>query len=225
MKNQNRVVQGNTMIHMKNIIFVDLDGTLTPQSTWLDLNMILGLTPVEDQDLFSKWIDEKITYHEWMNEIMKIYKSRKEVSQDEIAAYSKTIILREDAHTFVETLRQRGFHTVLLSGSIDTIVRVVANELGFDEWVACARGVYNDKGILTDIQSSGNEGPAKLSYARSICAGRDVDIHNAFAVGDGGNDQLLFQASQGIMLGDNTGLRPYAWKQAATLTDCLALFD
>lgn len=208
---------------MQKVIFFDLDGTLTPESSWYLLNMRLGITPAEDKELFDKYLKESIQYNDWIKELFRIHKSRGSITRDELVSFIETIELRPDALSTISQLQQKGFTIVLVSGSVDLVVDIMAKRLGIREWLACSRLVFDEQEILSEIISTGDEADSKYGLAMKYLSEHSLTTDDAIAVGDGGNEWELFKAMKGILLGSNEKLRPLAWKQVDTLSEIVNL--
>ena len=206
---------------MQQTIFFDLDGTLTPQSTWYVFNLRLGITPDEDKNLFEKYLKETLSYREWNRALVELYRSRTAVSREDIVALANDIELRDDAKNVISTLKERGYDIVLLSGSVDSVVEQIAKRLDIQEWYATSRLVFDEKNQLVDIIASGDEAPAKEKLAETYCTKKTISMTHTYSVEDGGNGLELFKRTKGILLGDNALLKPFAWKQVATLSEIL----
>ncbi len=204
---------------MQKLIFIDLDGTLTPESTWFVLNLKLGITPEEDKALFERYLQNDLLYKDWINELVRLYKEHEPVSREAIVSLADTIELRADALTTVQAIKEKGYHIVLISGSVDIIVEAIANKLGFDNWLVCSKLVFDESEILVDIVSNGDEGLVKANLAKKYCNEHNFSLENAFVVGDGGNEKELFQIAKGILLGSNEKLKPLAWKVVDNLSE------
>jgi len=208
---------------MQKVIFFDLDGTLTPESSWYLLNMRLGISPAEDKELFDKYLKESIQYNDWTKELFRIHKSRGSITRDELVSFIETIELRPDALSTISQLQQKGFTIVLVSGSVDLVVDIMANRLGIKEWLACSRLVFDEQEILSEIISTGDEADSKYGLAMKYLSEHALTTDDAIAVGDGGNEWELFKAMKGILLGSNEKLKPLAWKQVDTLSEIVNL--
>lgn len=204
---------------MQKVIFLDLDGTVTPDSTWLHLNIKLGITAEEDHALFEQYLEHALEYNNWTKELFRIHQSRGSITKTELEVFATNIILRPDAIDMVAVLKQKGWHIVLLSGSVDLVVSTIAKRLEADDWRACSQLVFADDSTLSDIVSSGDESNAKIVIALEYLKQNNVSTDNAIAIGDGGNDQDLFKHMKGILLGSNEKLKPLAWKQVETLSE------
>jgi len=207
----------------QKLIFVDLDGTLTPQSTWLTLNLALGITQEEDHALFLKYLEKEIDYEGWISELVSLYKSRSRITREELIQLAQTIELRVDAIATVKALKEKGYYVVVLSGSVDTIVETLAKRVGADEWRSTSKLFFDEQDILSNIVASGDEAPAKQFLAEAYAAEHQYNLAEAFSIDDGGNGVELFKRTKGILLGSNEKLAPLAWKQVATLSEIPAL--
>ena len=206
---------------MQKVIFFDLDGTLTPESSWYLLNLRLGITPEEDKELFDKYLKESIQYNDWTKELFRIHKSRGSITRDELISFIETIELRPDALSTISTLQEKGYTIVLVSGSVDLIVEYMAKRLGIKEWLACSRLVFDEQGVLSDIVSTGDEADSKYGLVMKYLSDHSLTPGDAIAVGDGGNEWELFKAMKGILLGSNEKLMPLAWKQVNHLSEII----
>lgn len=207
----------------EKLVFFDLDGTLTLQSTWLSLNLRLGITSEEDNALFERYVKDDIAYNDWMKELVRIHQSRGSITKKELIDFIDTIELRSDAASSVMTVKKMGYHSVLLSGSVDLIVEAIAKKLHFDAWRSCSSLVFDDMDVLINIVSNGDEALRKETLAREYAKENNFTFKNAFCVGDGGNDIELFKEMKGILLGDNKKLEPLAWKKVSSLSEIGAL--
>lgn len=204
---------------MQKVIFLDLDGTVTPDSTWFHLNLTLGITPEEDHALFERYLERTLQYNDWTKELVRIHQSRGSITKSELETFAANIVLRPDAIGMVTTLKEKGWHIVLLSGSVDLIVSLIAKRIGANDWRACSKLIFDDSGKLSDIVSSGDEADAKIKIASEYLAQNNVSTENAVAIGDGGNDIELFKHMKGILLGQNEKLKAVAWKQVEHLSE------
>lgn len=208
---------------MQKVIFFDLDGTLTPGSTWLLLNQRLGITPEEDKYLFEQYLDQKLEYNNWTKELFRIHQSRGQVTKNELVSFIETIELRPDALSTIQTLQSKGYTVVLVSGSVDLIVEEMAKRLGIVEWLACSQLAFDEKGTLSDIISTGDEADSKLGLVLNYLSHHNLSPADAVAVGDGGNEWELFKVMKGVLLGANEKLKPLAWKQVENLSEIVTI--
>ncbi len=204
---------------MKKLICFDLDGTLTPFSTWEAFNASLGITPEQDQALFTKYKEENLTYHAWMIELMRLYKENGVVTKADIEKAADDVALRPDAEAAVAAAKEKGYHVIILSGAVDIMAKNLAARVGIGEWFAVNKAVFNENNELIDIETGGDERDAKLLLLKEFCLKNDYELSGVIEVADGGNDTELFKVLKGIQLGENKELAPLAWKQINSLSE------
>lgn len=205
---------------MQKTIFFDLDGTLTPQSTWFLLNQRLGITAEEDHQLFLDYIHEKFAYKDWMDALMKLYKRGPLVSKEELIAFAQNIELRPEAQMVINVAKEKGYTVAIISGSVDIIVETVAKKLDIETWFAKTAAVFDDSNNLIDVSTHGDgERDEKFHILQTYCVEHTLDISEVICVEDGGNGLELFKHAKGILLGDNKELAPLAWKQIQSLSE------
>ncbi len=208
----------------QKLIFIDLDGTLTEESTWLLFNLRLGITKEEDKALFEKYLKNDVQYDEWMDELVRIYKSRSSITKNEIAAFAETIPLRDGAEALILKLKEKGFRTVILSGAVDVIVETIARRLGADDWRSNSILQFDEAGMLIGIASRDDEAPGKEQLAQEYAILNGFSLPDAYAVDDGGNGVNLFKKTKGIVFGSHEALNLLAWKKVKTLSEIPELF-
>lgn len=207
----------------KKLIFIDLDGTLTPRSTWLELNLTLGITAEEDHALFQQYLESTLNYEDWNRALVQLYKSRSPVTKAQLLAFAETVELRPDAISTVKALQEKGYRVVVLSGSVDLIAETVAKRIGANDWRSTSKLKFDEQGILIDIIASGDEAPAKEKLAEAYVATYEYTLSDSYTIDDGGNGIELFKRMKGILLGNNKTLEPIAWKQVQPLSEIPAL--
>lgn len=206
----------------QKLIVFDLDGTLTPTSTWYALNMRLGITPEEDTELFERYLKETMSYAEWMRELMELYRKNSPVTKSEIVAFAEHIELRPDAQQTIDAVKAKGYTPAIISGSVDIIISTIAQKLGIEIWFAKTNAVFNEKDELVNIETNGDgERDEKLRQLETYCQAHGLDIKEVLCVEDGGNGLELFKHAKGILFGDNPELVSLAWKQVTTLSEII----
>lgn len=203
----------------KKLICFDLDGTLTPHSTWLAFNTRLGISKEDDTRLFNEYLKEKLEYKAWTAELVRLYKQNVPVTKEQLQAVADEIILRADAIDTIAAAKKKGYRVVVISGAVDVMAERVLARLGIDEYFAASKAIFNDKNELVGLEDMGDERPAKLKLFEELCKENHIDPTEAIMVGDGGNDLGIFKVAKGILLGDNAELAPFAWKQIHTLSE------
>ena len=209
---------------MQKTLFFDLDGTLTPHSTWYELNLLLGITPQEDKALFEKYLAGGIDYRGWMSALMELYHRGSKLHRDKVVELAQTLVLHTDAQAVVDAIKEKGKRVVLVSGAVDIVVQTIAQRLSIDTWFAKTQVVCDTDGYVVDLETSTEgERDGKLHFLESYCTEKGIDPREVYCVGDGGNDLELFKHARGILLGHNEELKPFAWKEVQNLSEIIDL--
>ena len=203
----------------KKLLCFDLDGTLTPHSTWEAFNTRLGISKEDDQRLFGLYKEGNLDYKDWTKELVRLYKEHPLVTKEDITEVASSVALHTDVSEVINSAKAKGYHVVILSGAIDVMVQPIAQKLGVEDWFAANKAVFNENNELIDIEDSGHERDAKVFLLKDFCAKNNYELSNVIAVGDGGNDAEIFKVIKGILVGNNKELAPLAWKQINNLSE------
>lgn len=204
----------------KKALILDLDGTVTPHSTWVTLNTAFGITTKQDEELFEQYRQGTLPYLDWTKKLIEHYQNNQSpLTREHLIQLAENIELRTDAIDFVQTAKVKGYVVILVSGSVNVLVEHIAKKLGANDWLACSKAVFEGD-TLIDLVSMGDEGPAKMKLVTE--AGIELS-KNTISVGDGGNEKELFEVTKGILLGNNQTLLPLAWKSVDSLTEAIEL--
>lgn len=205
---------------MQKLICFDLDGTLTPGSTWALLNARLGITKEEDSKLFEEYLKEKFDYRGWMDALVALYKARTTVTKQDLLQFAETIELRPEALSAISNAKEKGYTVAIISGSIDLIVEHIATTLGVEVWFAKTQAVWSEHNELIGLATTQDgERDEKLHQLESYCAAHSLALADVICVEDGGNGLELFKHCKGILLGDNKELIPFTWKRVENLSE------
>lgn len=213
------------------LVFFDLDGTLIAGNSWRLFNLTFGLTENEDAMFFDLYHRGIITYKEWVDLIARILRERKLCSKGAYAAFTETLVPREDAAVLIDDLHAKGYQAVLLSGALHQSAEALGRRVGIDHVYTTASLVFADDGYVSSIElhksmdelpmrTIEDEGLAKRSIFEEVCAVFGADPEETIHVGDGGNDIEIFKRTKkGILFGTFEPLEPLAWKKVTRLGD------
>lgn len=205
---------------MKKLIFFDLDGTLIKESTWHLFNPYFGMTEEEDQVLFDWYKRGLLTYSEWDDMIVKILRDKNECTKEKVEAFAETILPRPETQELINTCKEAGYTTIILSGTMKQIAESFRTRLGIDLSYTCSEIVFRDDGTFEDIANDKDEAPAKLRIFERVCAEHGVEPTETIMVGDGGNDLEIFKKTKkAIQIGNYESLKEFAWKHIESLSE------
>jgi phosphoserine phosphatase len=205
---------------MKKLIFFDLDGTLIKESTWHLFNPYFGMTEAEDQVLFDWYKRGLLTYSEWDDMIVKILRDKNQCTKEKVKTFVETILPRPETQDLINTCKEAGYTTVIVSGTMKQIAENFRARLGIDLSYTCSEIVFRDDGTFEDIANDKDEAPAKLRIFERVCAEHGVDPIETIMVGDGGNDLEIFKKTKkAIQIGNYEPLKEFAWKHIESLSE------
>lgn len=206
---------------MENIklICFDLDQTLTKESSWQKLNLTLGISAEEDKKLYRECISGLITYEEWNNKLLERYLEHKDANKEVITNIFSKYLLIDGAREAIEYLKAKGYILVLISGSVDILIEMVAKDLGIPFYKANNAFVFDEKNRLVSIHTSGDDTTAKLAHLESFCEMLDINIKECACVADGANDIEMFKSTGHGITFENSNIKNEAWKVINSFDD------
>lgn len=211
---------------MENIKLVcfDLDKTLINQNSWYNLNLALGVTEEEDKKLFDEYYSGKLSYIEWTKRLLDIFLENKKASLETITKTLSNYSLDNKAREIVDYVKSKGYSVALISGSINILVELVANDLKIELASATNTFVFDENNNLKDIICLGDDKIAKLNVLEDYCQKLGIDLTECACVGDGDNDiELFLKTGHGITFKDSK-IMGEAWKVINSLEDLKEIF-
>lgn len=206
------------------LICFDLDKTLTHQNSWYDLNLALGMTADEDQQLYDEYYAGKIDYKEWIKKILEIFKARGKANLNTITEILSKNSVVEGGKELVEYLQNKGYQVVLISGSIDIAVKQIAQKLGLKMAEATNTFIFDNNNNLQDIVTIDDDKVAKLTILKKFCKELNIDITECSCIGDGDNDIELFKETKHGITFKDSKIKSEAWKTIEKLDDLKNIF-
>jgi HAD superfamily phosphoserine phosphatase-like hydrolase len=181
----------------KKLVVFDMNDTLIKGNTWADFNSSMGLTEKQDWDLYSAFSKNEITYDDWLLALKKLYNlNENKHSKEQVLEYLTQYNIKEDAHSALQEINKTEHQTLLLSGSFQITADAVAFELGIQEAIATNNCIFDNDGMLYDIESAGDEQHAKVNELKKLCEERNISLTDCVIIGDGDNDKELFKLTE-----------------------------
>jgi len=207
------------MSETKAVVF-DIDGTLSPEISWLALTRDLGASVDDHVRIYTDYKAGTIGYEESKNQLIGIWQATGNANKSFFQELFEGWPLDPAAPHIVE--KALGRHAVcLITGSMDLYAQIVARKLGIDKWYANTTLTWNSDGELVDMDYELRQADRKLEQFSAFCAENELKPVECIVVGDGENDLGLFKLSgKGILvLGDEKAeeYRQYAWQVAPNL--------
>ncbi len=207
------------MMKPKAIIF-DIDGTLSPEISWLALTRDLGASVDKHIRIYTDYKEGKITYKESKRQLIGIWHATGNANKSFFQKLFEDWPLDPAAQHIVEQARDK--HTLcLITGSIDLYAQIVARKLNVEYWYANTTLHWNEQDELVDMDYELNQADKKLEQFEEFCKTQELKPQDCIVVGDGENDLGLFKSSGNgvLLLGDEKAdeYKQYAWKVAPNL--------
>lgn len=206
------------------LICFDLDHTLTLHNSWDILNNALGIDPEDDRQLFQYYREGKITAQEWNDKLLEGYRKHERSTRAGITDILTDHTYMEGAKDVIEYLKGEGYAVVLVSGSMDIMVDMVATELGIEYKKANSTFGFDANDKLISLKNDGDDVTAKLRYLQEFCELLNIRIDECACVGDGANDVKMFQATKRGITFKGSPIEGEAWKVITSLTELKTIF-
>jgi phosphoserine phosphatase len=196
------------------LICFDMDGTLTKNNAWYDFNLLMGIDPAYDLELFNQYIDGTLAYDDWTTKLQAEY-AKVTKTRNEIEANLASVQFADDAHKVIKELKTRGYATAMITGAFDITAFMVGQELGITHVMANTRCLFHPDDTFMDVVSYGDEESSKVIHLRYLCELLKLSPDECATVGDGSNDVGIFNFTGNGVCFDNSSERT---KESAKLT-------
>ncbi len=206
------------------LICFDLDETLITKSSWKELSLALGISAEKDRELYNDYKSGLFSYDEWNNKIIELYLKHENSNRQSIIEILSRYTYNPGAREIIDYLKNKGYRLVLISGSIDLLVDMVAKELGIDYSKANNTFIFDQDGKLLGVHSPGDDVQAKLRHLESFCALIDIDIKECACVADGDNDIEMFRKTGHGITFKGSDIENESWKVIDTFLDLRNIF-
>ena len=201
-----------------------MDDTIISQNSWYKLNLALGVTHEEDTEMYDSYGAGKLSYEDWTKALMALYRKHGKANRTYITEVLSHFELADGAKEAINYLKKQGYELAIVSGSFDTLVNQVANELGVTYRKGSTSLVFNENEELVDIKTYGDEGAAKLRHLEQICKILNIPITQCACIGDGANDREMFEATKHGMTFPDSPVSDVAWKNINSIKDLIEIF-
>lgn len=207
---------------MPKAIIFDIDGTLSPEVSWLALTRDIGASVDEHIRIYEDYKAACITYEESKQQLIGLWRATGNANKVFFQKLFESWPLVPSAKQIVETARPH--HVLcLITGSMDIYAEIVARKLGIEHWYANTILHWNEQEELIDMDYELKQAGQKLEHFTEFYKSQNLTPKDCIVVGDGENDLELFKLSgKGVLiLGDEKAeeYRRYAWKVVANLRE------
>jgi phosphoserine phosphatase len=209
------------------LICFDLDQTLINQkgeNSWYVLNMFLGITPEEDRAWYQEWKQGRLSYDAWNELLLERYKLHPHANKTDITQLLNSYEYLPGARESVVYAQSHGYVVAIITGSMDIVVNLVAQDLGVLYAKANNEFVFGADARLEAIKTFGDEDHAKADILQGICKELDIQMQECACIGDGANDVEMFRRTGHGITFRGSPIEGDAWKVIDSLKDIATIF-
>jgi len=118
-----------------DLVCFDMDGTLTNlRSSWYWVHQCLG---VDNDSNYHEYVNGNIDEMEFMRRDIALWKSAKpDISIGDLIGFFQSMPLVDGIQETILCLKENGMRSVIVSGGIDLAAKMIADEFGFDGYLA-----------------------------------------------------------------------------------------
>lgn len=200
-------------------ICFDLNKTLIHENSWLNLNLAMGISQQEDDDLMQKYEAGLISYEDANKSLLAMYKEHGRASRENIMSALSAYTYRPGARELVAYLQSKGYGVLLITGAMDMLADWVGKELGIEYTAANNVFTFNSESQLEDILMFGDDAEAKLMHLQAFAKKLGFSLKECICIGDGDNDRLLFEATGKGITFTGSKITDVAWKVVNDLAE------
>lgn len=183
------------------LVCFDVDGTLIDNVTfsWQVFHDYFQTDRHRREDAKSKFFKGEITYIQWAEHDISLWKEKNAKKEDFFKAISG-LKLMEGAMEALNELKKRGIRLAIISGSLNIILEkfIPGYEKIFDD-VFLSRIYFDKNGNIGKVEATEYDMDAKALALRKIASRENIDLKECVFVGDYLNDmKIMKEAGLGI---------------------------
>jgi phosphoserine phosphatase len=180
---------------IKKLLISDMDSTMIHQECIDELADVVGIK-AHVSAITQRAMNGELDFKDALRERVALLKGLEEVEL--LRVFSARITLMQGADILIETMKQNGAYTVLVSGGFTFFTKRVASLLGFDADEANMLEVEDGK-LTGKVREPILDKESKRGALHRIASKRGITLNETLAIGDGANDlPMLMDAGLGI---------------------------
>jgi HAD superfamily phosphoserine phosphatase-like hydrolase len=174
------------------VIVFDVDGTLTEEISWLKLTECLGADPLQHSQIYEAFKAHQLSYDDAKRQLIGLWQQTGRANRDVIKKIFSDWNVKADAVEIIEYLKQK-YEVILISGSVDIYIEVLADRLGIATWYANTQLVWDENGNLSDFHYELNQAKKKVEQLEEYLQQSGYTKKECLVIGDGDSDLDLFK--------------------------------
>lgn len=183
------------------LVCFDVDGTLIDNITfsWQLFHDYFQTDSHKREDAKNNFFSGKITYRQWAEHDINLWKEKGATKKDFFDAASKLKLMEGAMETLAE-LKKRGLKLAIISGSLDVLIETfIPNYQDIFDDVFISRIYFDEQGFIKKIEATEFDMEGKALALRQIAARENLQLSECVFVGDYINDKkIMEEAGLGI---------------------------
>lgn len=178
------------------VVIFDFDGTLTKpnkyqsswERTWAKIDKL-----DEDERLYNLFVSKRLTFNQWLEEILKVYKNNN-VSISTFSDIADETDLMPNAENTIKKLYKDNIKIFILSGGIGNIIALKLKEsLKYIEDIEAYFFEFDKKGIISNITMPKLDVEDKSNYVKYIKNKYNLSNEEIVFIGNDKNDEDIYK--------------------------------
>jgi len=177
------------------LVCFDVDGTLIDSVTfsWQIFHDYFQTDKHRREDAKSKFFNGQITYKEWAEHDINLWKERNAKKHQFFEAIEHLKLMKGAMETLQE-LKKRGIKLAIISGSLNIVLeKFIPNYEDFFDDVFLSRIYFDEEGNISKVEATEYDMDAKALALKKICEREGISLKDCVFVGDYLNDKKIIQ--------------------------------
>ena len=183
------------------LVCFDVDGTLVDnvKFSWKLFHDYFQTDKHRREDAKNKFISGEITYLQWAEHDIGLWKEKNVKKQDFFKAMEGLKLMEGAMETLTE-LKKNGFKLAIISGSLNVILeKFIPDYEEFFDDVFLSRIYFDEKGYINKIEATEFDMDAKALALKMIAEREKINLKECVFIGDYLNDfKIIQEAGLGI---------------------------
>ena len=177
------------------LVCFDVDGTLVDniKFSWQIFHDYFQTDKHKREDAKNKFYDGKITYKEWAEHDIDLWKEKNAKKDDFFKAISHLKLMNGAIETLAE-LKRNKIKLAIISGSLNIILeKFIPNYEEFFDDVFLSRIYFDENGYINKVEATEFDMDAKALALKKIALREKISLQECAFVGDYLNDMKIMQ--------------------------------
>ena len=178
----------------RRLVAFDMDSTLIRQEVIDEMAVAAGVGE-QVADITRRAMRGEMDFKESFRQRVALLKGMLEAAMGQIA---QAVELTDGAHKLVQSLKNLGYTTAIISGGLEFVAQHLKKKLAID--YVFANQIEIEAGVATgQVRGEIIDAVRKADLLKELCTLQGIDLQQTIAIGDGANDlPMLSVAGMGV---------------------------